>query len=300
MQVALRDWGDARITLALDTTLLFKRWCVICVSLLYRGRAVPLSWRIIRHGSSTVGNQEIYPVLASVQCLLVHLPQVEEVCTDADRGFLDHTLMGDFTTFGWRWMIRGKGPIHLFDQDGTSLGQFQSQLSQHGLLIVRHGVYVTGQKYGPVNIAAVRPFGQRDPWFIVSDQPCHTRTFAEYHQRTQVEEGFLDLKSGVFNLEDTRLNQAHQLEKLWCVLGMAYLMVLSEGTAVTEQGKRREVDPHWARGLSYAQLGLRAIRQALTRRMPVLERLRLSQASDPEPSRRRRSPIGWNVIQGFS
>lgn len=69
MQVALNDWGDARITLALDTTLLFKRWCVICVSLLYRGRAVPLSWRVIRHGSSTVGNQEIYPVLASVQCL---------------------------------------------------------------------------------------------------------------------------------------------------------------------------------------------------------------------------------------
>lgn len=78
LRVALKDWGNARITLALDTTLLFKRWCVICVSLVYRGRALPLAWRVLRHGSSMVSNKEIYPILASVQSLLVHFSQVED------------------------------------------------------------------------------------------------------------------------------------------------------------------------------------------------------------------------------
>lgn len=300
LRVALKDWGDARITLALDTTLLFKHWCVICVSLVYRGRALPLAWRVLRHGSSMVSNKEIYPVLASVQSLLAHLPQVEEVCINADRGFFDQALMADFSAYGWHWNIRGKGQVYLFDAAGRPLGRFREQLSHHGRLVVQHEVYITAQRYGPVSIAAVWPLGRKDPWFIVSDKPCSTRTFAEYHQRTQIEEGFLDLKSAAFNLEDTRLSQAHQLEQLLFVMGLAYLMVLSEGTAVVAAEERRTVDAHWQRGLSYAQIGWRAVRRALTHRTPCLERLGLSPKPDPEPSRRRSSPLRWHVVQGFS
>lgn len=300
LRVALSDWGDARITLALDTTLLFKRWCVICVSLVYRGRALPLSWRVLRHGSSMVSNQEIYPVLASVQSLLVHLPQVEEVCIHADRGFFDQALMADFSAYGWHWNIRGKGQVYLFDAQGRPLGRFREQLSQHGRLVVQHHVYITAQRYGPVSIAAVLPFGIKDPWFIVSDEPCNLRTFAEYHQRTQIEEGFLDLKSAAFNLEATRLGQAHQIEQLLFVIGLAYVVALSAGTAVVAAGERRAVDTHWQRGLSYTQLGWRAIRRALTLRTPLLERLRLSPKPDPQPSRRRSCPLCWHVLQGFS
>ena len=183
---------------------------------------------------------------------------------------------------------------------GVALGRFREQVSQHGRLVVQHNVYITAQRYGPVSIAAVWPFGRKEPWFIVSDEPCSTRTFAEYHQRTQIEEGFLDLKSAAFNLEDTRLEQAGQLEQLLFVIGLAYVVVLSEGTAVVAAGERRTVDTHWQRGLSYAQIGWRVVRRALTQRTPFLERLCLSPNPDPEPSRRRCSPLRWHLIQGFS
>lgn len=247
-----------------------------------------------------MSNKEIYPVLASVQSLLVHLLQVEEVCMNADRGFFDQALMADFSAYGWHWNIRGKGQVYLFDAEGRPLGRFREQLSQHGRLVVQHNVYITAQRYGPVSIAAVWPYGAKEPWFIVSDEPCSDRTFAEYHQRTQIEENVLDFKSAGFNLEDTRLGQAHQLEQLLFVMGLAYVMVLSEGTAVVEAAKRRTMDTHWQRGLSYAQLGWRAIRWALTARTPLLERLRLSPNPDPEPSRRRSCPLRWHLVQGFS
>lgn len=166
--------------------------------------------------------------------------------------------------------------------------------------MVQHEVYITVQRYGPVSIAAVWPFGRKDPWFIAHDEPRSTQTFAEYHQRTQVEEGFLDLKSAAFNLEDTRLGQAQQLEQLLFVIGLACVTVLSEGTAVVASGERRRIDTHWQRGLSYTQIGWRAIRRALTERTPFLERLHLSPNPDPEPSRRRCSPLRWHLIQGFS
>lgn len=164
LRVALKDWGDARITLALDTTLLFKRWCVICVSLVYRGRALPLAWRVLRHGSSMVSNKEIYPVLASVQSLLAHLPHVEEVCINADRGFFDQVLMADFSAYGWHWNIRGKGQVYLFDAQGRPLGRFREQLSQHGRLVVRHNVYIGTAPGNPSSgVARLRCFQQLSP-----------------------------------------------------------------------------------------------------------------------------------------
>jgi len=288
--LALSHWGDARITLALDTTRLFKTWCLICVSLTYRGRAIPLAWRLLRHSSSTVGIQDIRPVLVSVHNLLSHLPEIEEVYIGADRGFMDRALMRVFMAYGWHWNIRGKGHVYVYDAQGKALGQIRQQLSQHGQAVYLHDVYLTRAKFGPVHLAAIHPPGAKEPWFIVSGQPCGPQTFDEYAGRFQIEEGFLDLKSGGFQLEDTRLRNTTALEGLIFVLALTSVFLFSEGTQVVDEGQRSSVDPHHRRGLSYFQIGWRAIRQRLTRRIPFLQRLMLSSDPDPEPSRRPRAP----------
>lgn len=297
---SLKEWGDRGIMLALDTTLLFKRWCVICVSLTYKGRALPLSWRIIEHSSSMVSIREIHPVLSSVQCLLSHLPHLEAVCINADRGFCDQELMSILSDYGWHWNIRGKGQIYLFDAKGQPLQKFRQQLNQHGHMVIHHNVYITSRKYGPVDVAAVLPCGAKDPWFIITNQHASRISFSEYHERTQIEEGFRDLKSGGFDLEKTRLNSAGQLEVLFFLLGLADLFLLSEGVATVAAGQRRRVDTHWFRGLSYVQIGWRSIRRALTERKPFLEKLYLPLSPDPEPSRRRSCPLYLYLIRGFS
>ena len=39
---ALRTWGEHRLVLALDTSVLFEKFCMIRVAVLFRGRSVPL------------------------------------------------------------------------------------------------------------------------------------------------------------------------------------------------------------------------------------------------------------------
>ncbi len=39
---------------ALDTSMLWNTYCLIRISVIYRGRAVPLVWRVIEHGSAAV------------------------------------------------------------------------------------------------------------------------------------------------------------------------------------------------------------------------------------------------------
>ena len=54
IQQAVAEWGKQTLYLALDTTMLWNRYCVIRISLVYRGRAVPLVWEVVEHGRSSV------------------------------------------------------------------------------------------------------------------------------------------------------------------------------------------------------------------------------------------------------
>ena len=48
---ALISWGRHTLYLALDTSLLWEQYCVIRISLIYRGRAIPLVWQVIEHAN---------------------------------------------------------------------------------------------------------------------------------------------------------------------------------------------------------------------------------------------------------
>ncbi len=70
--------------------------------------------------------------------------------------------------------------------------------------------------------------------------------------RFRVEELFLDSKSGAFGLEDSRPSSAAALERLYLVAAVALLYATTMGMAVQVAGLRRQVDPHWRRGISYS------------------------------------------------
>lgn len=54
VMAALKDWSHHWLYLALDTTVLWNRYCMIHLAVVYCGRAVPLLWRVLEHGSATV------------------------------------------------------------------------------------------------------------------------------------------------------------------------------------------------------------------------------------------------------
>ena len=77
-----------------------------------------------------------------------------------------------------------------------------------------HNVTITRQHFSPVHVALGRPTGSLEQWQVVSDEPTSIETFTEYDERFQIEEGFLDNKSGLFALESSRIRDAAGLERL--------------------------------------------------------------------------------------
>jgi hypothetical protein len=119
---------------------------------------------------------------------------------------------------------------------------------------------------------------------VISDEPTAVKTLEEYGLRCDIEENFLDDKSKGCQLESSLIRSPKAWERLCFVLAMSTLSLVSQGTAVVQQGKRRFVDPHWLRGDSYVKIGWKWVIYALTRGYELLSTVYLSSACDPEPA----------------
>lgn len=143
---------------------------------------------------------------------------------------------------------------------------------------------ITAQRFGPVHLALARPRGGTECWFVISDEPTGLETFDEYGLRFDIEENFLDDKSNGFQLESSLLRSADVLSRLCFVLAITTLYLVSQGTEVVRQSKRRWVDPHWFRGSSYLKIGWDWVKTALIKGFELITKLHLSSEPDPEPA----------------
>jgi len=152
-----------------------------------------------------------------------------------------------------------------------------------------HQVYITAQRYGPVQLALARRHDGTEYWFVASDEPTDVQTCAEYGRRFDIEENFLDDKSNGFQLESSLIRSATALERLCLVLAITTLYLVAQGTEVVNQGKRRWVDPHWFRGQSYLKIGWNWVQLALSRGSELVTRWHLAAGADPEPAKASKS-----------
>jgi hypothetical protein len=84
VMAALSQWKNRRLYLAIDTTVLWDKYCMIHVSVVCCGRAIPLLWDVLEHESATVAFLEYISLLRKARWLLRKYPDVMLL---ADRAF---------------------------------------------------------------------------------------------------------------------------------------------------------------------------------------------------------------------
>lgn len=280
IQQALAEWGKNVLYLALDTSMLWNTYCIVRISVIYRGRAVPMVWKVLEHPSSSVAYEVYKDLLDEVAKLL---PFGCKVVFSADRGFADTHLMGHLGRLKWHWRIRIKGNFWIY-RNGKCRCKVNRIPLFRGQALFWHHVHITKDHYGPVHLALGRPLNSKEYWFVVSDEPTELKTFEEYGLRFDIEENFLDDKSNGFQLESSLIRSTKALERLCFVLAITTLYLISQGTEVVKQGKRRLVDPHWFRGSSYLKIGWNWVKFAINKGYALITKLHLSAESDPEPA----------------
>lgn len=276
--VALNRWHGHRLYLALDTTVLWDRYCMIHLSVVCCGRAVPLLWRVLEHGSASVAFSEYQGVLRKARWLL---RGHKDVMLLADRGFANHELMAWLRSSQWHYAVRLPCDV-LLQGIGGSLVSVGSLYPPLGEARLYRNVGLWSDGLHRCNLVLATVAGAKDSWAVATDEAPTLQTLWQYALRFRVEELFLDSKSGAFELEDSRLRSPKALERLYLVCAIALLYATTQGMAVQLAGLRQQVDPHWKRGISYLKIGLRWLQGVVHKGRELLSPVALL-PQDPQP-----------------
>ena len=278
VMLALSRWRQHRLHLALDTTVLWNRYCMIHLSVVCCGRAVPLIWRVVEHASATVAFQEYQPLLRRARWLLRHHPTVMLL---ADRGFANHEMVRWLQHSPWHYGVRLPCDVQLHGPRRYPI-EVRHLWPPKGEATLYHqvGLWMDGACRCNLVLANVR--GVKERWAVITDEPPTLKTLWQYGLRFEVEELFLDSKSGAFQLEDSQIRSVDALERLYLVVAVALLFATTTGMAVQVEGLRQQVDPHWRRGLSYLKIGLRWLQGVIHKDRRSLAPIPLL-SRDPQP-----------------
>lgn len=223
----LNGWSTQQVAIAIDATTLGKRFVVLAISVLYRGCAVPVAWKIL---SAT----EKHPWKPEWLGLLKHfknvVPQNWKVIVLADRGLYAKWLFRGIVSLGWHPMLR-INQQGAFRPDGQYRWKFLTRLVPVvGRTYASQGtIFRSKEAQLRCTLLGRWDKGYEDAWLILTDLPPDAADACWYGMRAWIEQGFKRIKRGGFQWQYTRMDDPERAERLWFTLALATWWALSVG-----------------------------------------------------------------------
>ena len=229
---------------------------LLSLSLLFRKRAIPLGWEVMSHGMSGYDQQ----TRLLNRCLPL-LPTSEQVIFHGDNEFGGIPLVQCLQQWGWD-VIVGQSQKHYYHQGDYNWHQLRELPVKRSQNIYLSSVYLTKEhNYGHLNVVGFfspRFQGdrrQQDIRYLATTLPITPHLLVTGKGRWGIECQFKDFKSAGWHLNWSRIRDFNRLEALLNLLSLTYLWATCLGRWLCKAGKRRLVDGHSTRGLSYFRIG---------------------------------------------
>ena len=262
---AFQQWQNPGHTLylALDTTMLWNRFCVVVLSVVIHNRAIPLLWQTLEHPSASVSASVSIALLEKADRFLAGF---ESITLLADRAFPCDELIAWFRGRPrWSYVMRLRGDTEIHGTAAPLGCQVRRLHLRRGQCRGFRGVRLWTDGSQSVNLVIAHPTGLpvEEPWYLISNAEPSLDLVWSYAQRFCCEQLFRDQKSGVFQLESSGLRDPQRIDRLLLVVAIAVLAGSLQGYALSLADLRRQVDPHWKRGMSFLRIGLAALQMAV-------------------------------------
>ena len=194
VMAAINNWQSQRLYLALDTTVLWNRFCVVHLSVVCCGRAIPFLWKVLEHKSSSVTFSEYKLTLRLAHRLL---SDYHDIMLLADRGFANHELMSWLQDSSWHYCLRLPCDVKLHGARRHPI-KLMYLWPPKGEAVFYHNVGLWLDGLCRCNIVLANVKGVKEPWAVISDEEPTLQTLWQYGLRFRVEELFLDSIGGCF------------------------------------------------------------------------------------------------------
>jgi hypothetical protein len=223
----LQDWTGTQLAIALDATSLEDRFTVLSVSVLYRGCAVPVAWKILKAGEKHPWKPEWLALLKQFQGAV---PASWTVLVLTDRGLYAKWLFEGIQALGWHPLMRVNS-AGTFRPEGDPNGYpFTHWVPHKGDRWQGRGIAFKGRACRlACTLLACWEGAHEDPWLILTDLPPESAEVCWYGLRAWIEQGFKRIKSGGWQWQYTRMEDPERAERVWLAMALATWWLLSVG-----------------------------------------------------------------------
>jgi hypothetical protein len=258
VRAVLSHLGNALIVLVLDRTTIGKRLNILTVSVAYRGRTLPLAWKVLKKQ----GQMRRCHVQAALRFVSRWAPATPHIWVVGDREFQDVALQSFIEhDLGWHYVQRITNNLWLYPDQAQPFQPKQLGVQPGDCQLVAN-VRVTRKQAGPAHFIAYWAKGEDEPWYLLSDLPVGRQTLRIYARRTWVEPMYRDFKSFGWNIEATRISDPQRFARLLLGIALAYVWLIQLASVVIKRGWRRLVDRTARRTLSYFRIGWNWLKRA--------------------------------------
>ena len=242
------------LVLAIDGSEVGRGCLALMVSVVYKGRALPLGWVVVK-GSKGHFPEETH--VALVQQVAELIPQEADVIFLGDGEFDGLTLQQTVDSYGWQYVCRTAKDIVLTDEgdefDGQELGL------EPGDFTSIPDIAFTREQYGPVHVIAWWAKEYKKPIFLVTNMELAEEACFWYKKRFRIETFFSDQKSRGFHLHKSHLDKPERLATLMIAACLAYIWIIFLGLIAHRDDWVAIIHRSDRCDLSLFQLGLRLL-----------------------------------------
>jgi len=232
---ALRLWKSekAQLALVLDATTLGNRWTILTLSVVIRGCAIPVAWKVLP--AEQPGSWRPYweALLLSVQGAV---PAPWQVLVLADRGLYARWLWDSIRACGWHPFLRINVAVKARLVGEASFDWISRWVAEPGTSWQGEVECFAGKssRLKATLLMQWEP-GYESAWVILTDLKPEAARISWYGVRTWIEGGFKDFKRGLWGWHHSKMRDASNVERLWLALAVAQLWCLSLGCQAEAQ-----------------------------------------------------------------
>jgi hypothetical protein len=217
--------NEKRLALAMDATSLGQALVVLAISVVYRGCAIPVAWRVLPAIEKGSWRQSWLDLFSHFR---EEIPQDWVVIVLADRGLYAKWLWEAIRECNWHPFLRINRRFFFRPDDGGEFAILSSAFQQPGCIWSGAG---TCFKVHSIHATLLVQWeaGFEEPWLILTDLPAQQAQPCWYGLRAWIECGFKHIKSAGWQWQYTRILDPERATRFWLPIAVATLWVLSVG-----------------------------------------------------------------------
>jgi hypothetical protein len=241
----LDRWPCPLVALALDATTLSDRLTVLSLSLVYRGSAIPVAWKVLQGNTPHPWKPDW---VALLRWFANTVDPSWSVIVMTDRGLYARWLFRAIVDMGWHPMMRVTRGGKFLPEGCTEAQEFRHFVPRVGRTWRGRGIAFpsTSRRRLACTLSAYWAEGHEDGWYILTDLSPQVADTAWYGLRMWIEHGFEQFKSTGWQWQRTRIQRPERASRMWLAIAVATLWAVAVGGEHDHDEERQEIVPDQA------------------------------------------------------